>query len=352
MLSIRYPAPLLAGGRIAITAPSAGVEASMQLRLELCIEGLRTQGFVVEEGECLRRQQQDTSAPAEVRAAELMHYLLRDDIGAIIPPWGGELAIELLELLDWHALAHARPKWLLGYSDTSTLQVALTLRLGWATAHGPCLMDLVAGQNDSLTARAMSALATPAGGQFEQFQSARWQARRTDFAIVPDVTYSLTEPTHWRCLNRSAGNVVRFGGRLIGGCLDTLMHTAGTPYGDLRRFIADAGSDGVILYFENAEQSPVDVVRALHRLRWAGWLDGVAGLVVGRSAAPDSQDKLGGTRLRYADALKRMLAGLPCPVLIDVDIGHLPPQLVLINGAKAQVSWSESGGGRVVQALT
>lgn len=351
MPSIRYPAPLLAGGRIAITAPSSGVEASMQLRLELCIEGLRTRGFVVEEGQCLRRQQQDASAPAEVRAAELMHYLLRDDIDAIIPPWGGELAIELLDRLDWHALARARPKWLLGYSDTSTLQVALTLRLGWATAHGPCLMDLVDGQDDHLTAHAMSALATPAGGQFEQFQSARWQAQRTDFAIVPDVTYSLTEPTHWRCLNRSADDVVLFGGRLIGGCLDTLMHTAGTPYGDLRRFIADAGSDGAILYVENAKQSPVDVVRALHRLRWAGWLDGVAGLVVGRSAAPDSHDQLGGTRLRYADALQRMLASLPCPVLADADIGHLPPQLLLINGARAQVSWSGSGGGRVVQTL-
>jgi muramoyltetrapeptide carboxypeptidase len=351
MPSIRYPAPLRPRDRIAVTAPSAGVEASMHLRLELCIDGLRTQGFVVEEGQCLRQQQQDASAPADARAAELMHYLLRDDIAAIIPPWGGELAIELLDRLDWRALAGARPKWLLGYSDTSTLQVALTLRLGWATAHGPCLMDLVTGQPDALTARTLGALATAAGGRFEQTQSSHWQSSWTDFAIVPDVTYSLTEPTRWRCLNRSADTAVDFTGRLIGGCLDTLTHTAGTPHGDVRRFIADAGAEGTILFFENAELSPVAVVRALHGLRWAGWLDGLAGLLVGRSAAPDSHDKLGSTRLRYADALQHMLGALACPVLVDVDIGHLPPQLVLINGAQARVCWSESGGGRIAQTL-
>ena len=348
MPSIRYPAPLLAGARVAVTAPSAGVGASMHPRLELCIDHLRAQGFVVEEGRCLRHQQQDASAPAEVRAAELMQFLLRDDIAAIIPPWGGELAIELLDRLDWAALQHARPKWLLGYSDTSTLLLALTLRLGWATAHGPCLMDLVAGQNDALTRGAMAALAGVPGGAFEQRQSSHWQSRWTDFALVPDVAYQLTEPTQWHCLNRTASASVEFSGRLVGGCLDTLMHTAGTRHGDVRGFIAAAGSDGTVLYLENDEQTPAGVVRALHRLRWAGWLDGLAGLLIGRSAAPDTSLP---TQLRYAEALQGTLGDLPCPVLVDVDIGHRPPQLLLLNGALAQVRWSEAGGGSVRQSL-
>lgn len=347
-MHIVYPAPLRAGMRIAVTAPSSGVEPPFHARLDLVLGHLRRQGFVVEEGRCLRAEIRSASASADERAAELMHFALRDDIDAIIPPWGGELAIELLDRLDWAALQSARPKWLLGYSDTSTLLLPITLRLGWATAHGPCLMDLAPRQSDALTRGTMERLAQTEGSSFEQQQSAFWQLKWTDFALVPDCTYALTEPTRWRALNRAADEMVVFSGRLIGGCIDTLVHTAGTPHGDVRSFIARARRDGTIVYFENAEQSPTELVRALHRLRWAGWLDGLAGVLVGRSAAPDST---GGHALRYADALQSMLGKLPCPVLADVDIGHCAPQLVLINGALANVRFSAKAGGRVVQQL-
>jgi muramoyltetrapeptide carboxypeptidase len=42
--------------------------------------------------------------------------------------------------------------------------------------------------------------------------------------------------------------------------------------------------------------------------------------------------------LRRADALRRSLAHLRCPALVDVDIGHKPPQLTLINAVPAGVA--------------
>jgi muramoyltetrapeptide carboxypeptidase LdcA involved in peptidoglycan recycling len=64
---------------------------------------------------------------------------------------------------------------------------------------------------------------------------------------------------------------------------------------------------------------------------WGGEL---AGILIGRSAGPDARtpDDLG-----YEDALTSALAELPCPVLVDVDIGHRPPQWLLVNGALATV---------------
>ena len=343
-----FPKPLHQGDLIAITAPSSGVEPALHARLDLVIGHLVAQGWRVEEGHCLRSQSQSASAPAHERAAELMQFLLRDDVAAIIPPWGGELAIELLDRLDWQALRSARPKWILGYSDTSTLLLPITLHLGWATAHGPCLMDLAPGQRDSLTGATMAALATPHGSSFKQNQSSHWQSQWTDFALVPETTYQLTERTAWRCVNRDVDAVVHFEGRLIGGCIDTLTHIANTAHGDVRSFIQSAGSDGVVLYVENAEMSPTALVRALQVLRWAGWLCGVRGVLVGRSAAKDST---GPGEIRYAEALHHCLAELSCPVLVDVDIGHRPPQLVLINGALSSVRWSASDGGQVSQVL-
>ena len=59
----------------------------------------------------------------------------------MVPPWGGELAIDLLDQLDWDRLAAAEPTWLVGWSDLTTVMLPLTLRLGWATLHGWNLMD-------------------------------------------------------------------------------------------------------------------------------------------------------------------------------------------------------------------
>ncbi len=350
---IRYPRPLAAGSRIVVTAPSSGVEAPLHARLELCLAHLRAQGFVVEEGRCLRAQQQGASAPLAQRDAELEHTLMRDDVDAVVPHWGGELAMELLDRIDWGALARTQPKWVLGYSDTSTWMLPLTLRLGWATAHGPCLMDLVPGQDDPLTQQALKALQLPSGGPvLRQRQSRAWQKTWTDFATAPGSTYALTEPTRWRSLHGRTREA--FDGRLIGGCLDTLMHTAGTVHGDVAAFITRHRTEGVILYLENAEQSPAGLVRALHRLRWAGWLDGLSGLLLGRSPAADTT---GAHALRMEHALQQTLGTLPCPVLLDVDIGHVPPQMVLVNGAHAQVRWTQDvpgpggdwGGGEIVQ---
>lgn len=345
-MSIRYPKPLSPGDVIVVTAPSSGVEPALHRRLDLVLDHLRAQGFVVEEGVCLREEIRSASASAGARAAELMHTLMRDEVTAIIPPWGGELAIELLDRLDFDALGAAPPKWILGYSDTSTWMLPITLRLNWATAHGPGLMDLVAGQDDPLSVGVMKALATPAGGVIEQRQSTAWQSKWTDFALVPEVTFALTEPTAWRCLNRPGP--VGFSGRLIGGCIDTLMHIAGTHHGDVAGFIARHRADSVILFLENSGLSPTDLVRALHRLRWSGWFEGLSGLLIGRSAGPDNNKP---AQLRYAEALDQCLASLPCPVLVDVDVGHVPPQMVLINGAQAAVAWSAADGGRVRQRL-
>ena len=68
--------------------------------------------------------------------------------------------------------------------------------------------------------------------------------------------------------------------------------------------------------------------------------------MIGRSAAPDSTLL---SELRYEEALVSTLGALTCPVLVDMDIGHRPPQLVLINGALAQVSLPAGGGGQVRQ---
>ncbi len=341
-MRIRFPPPLRPGDTIAVTAPSAGVAPPLHARLDLVIGHLRARGYDVTEGSCLRANERHVSAPREERAAEFQELMLRDDVAAVFPPWGGEILVEILPVLDWDAISAARPTWLLGFSDLSTYGLAQLMRAGTASAHGLNLMDLAPGQDDRLSAAVLPTLALPAGTTFTQHSSEKWQLTWKDFKEFPDATFDMTEPTRWRVLG--AERPVQFGGRLAGGCLDTIGRMTGSPYGDLPAFTREHHDDGVILFFENCELLPPETARTLWGMRLAGWFDGLAGVLIGRSAAEE------GEAYSYVDALASALGDLPCPVVYDADIGHRPPQMTLIQGACAVVRYAD-GAGSVEQTL-
>lgn len=341
---IHFPKPLKPGDLIAVTAPSSGVPSPLQARLDLVLSYVRAKGYRIIEGQCLRHEHKDASAPKADRARELVEFLKNPEVAAIIPPWGGKLATEVLDLISFTALREVTPKWVLGYSDISTLLVPLTLVSGWATAHGTNLMEMAPTQTDPLTTSVLSILAADLQTPVVQHSSRRYQKQYIDFALQPDAPLNLTETTCWRRLNY-APDPVSFSGRLIGGCLDTIALLAGTAYGDVPSFIRQSGDRGTILYLENVELAPVALVRTLLFLKRHHWFEGLSGLLIGRSAGPSPQDS---KSLSYQEALQAGLGDVPYPVLIDVDIGHQPPQFTLINGALAEVTF-EDGTGKIAQ---
>lgn len=86
-----------------------------------------------------------------------------------MPPWGGDLAIELLELIDFEKLKAVEPKWFSGFSDLTTLHFPLTILSGWATAHGPNLMELGARVLDETTGRIWTVLESERGSTVTQW---------------------------------------------------------------------------------------------------------------------------------------------------------------------------------------
>lgn len=124
----------------------------------------------------------------------------------------------------------------------------------------------------------------------------------------------------------------------MGGCLDSISRLAGSPFGAVSDFARSRKDDGVILFLENAELQPFEMARALHGLRLAGWFDHVAGVLIGRNAAASTTDP---SDFTTRDALEAAMTGISVPVIVDVDIGHVGPQLTLVQGAMAQVSWAE-----------
>lgn len=104
---------------------------------------------------------------------------------------------------------------------------------------------------------------------------------------------------------------------------------AGTPYGDVPGFAREHGP--LLVYVEAAEGSAFDTCRALHHLRLAGWFDQAVAVLVGRTQAPDSDG------FTQRDAVTDALSPLDVPIVVDLEIGHVPPHLPLVNGATATV---------------
>lgn len=338
-----YPAPLRPGDRIAITAPSSGVNPEYHHLLHRTRDYLEQAGYEVILGKSIWTNDKCVSLPKAERAAELQTFLLDEQVQAIIPPWGGEFLMELLPLLDWDRIRQQPPTWILGFSDISTLTFVYTLQTGYASAHGPGAVD-ISGSDDSTTAKWQEVLTALAGQQVEQRSSSHHQT-------VSDRSrpgYNLDTPTDWRILGQEdhPDASLQFSGRLIGGCMDVITPLIGTPWAPVHEFIEHYGaSGGVIWYLESCEMNAGDIYRHLWQMDQAGWFRHARGILIGR---PAGYSALGNFEL--TDALHQVFGDLEIPVVYGMDIGHIPPQLTLVNGASAVVS-VQSGQGTIVQTL-
>lgn len=337
----RWPAPLRPGDTVFVTAPSSGVPAALHARLALAWQRLREQGWQVVLGRCMRGgDHHEAAAPAAERAAEWQAALLNPAYQAVLAPWGGERAIELLPLLDFEALRDAPPKWVSGFSDLSTLYVPLSLRARWVTLHGPNLMELADAQLNPTSAGLLQALALDQPCEWTQRPSADYRSHGSgNWAEQPDASLKTDTPTQWRLLREDMPR--RAEGRLIGGCLETISRLAGTRFAPLTD-----SDEPWLLYLESSEYAPYELARSLRSLAMHGWFDPkrLAGLLIGRSAAPAPKPGA----FDGWSALDDVLRDFKGPVVLDMDIGHVPPQVTLANGAWGQLVM-EPGAERIVQ---
>jgi muramoyltetrapeptide carboxypeptidase len=339
-MEVRYPAPLVPGDVVGVTSPSEGASGSLQPRLDVAVQTVRDAGFEVVIGACMDGSGH-VSAPAADRAAELERMLLDPSVRAVVPPWGGETAIDLIPLLGWDVIAAAEPTWVVGFSDISTIITPLTLMTGWATIHGQNLLDTPYQVPEGLCGW-LDIVQLPTGGTFTQTPPGAHRRGFVDYVDHPQVShYDLDVPGSWTRIDSARGDV-DVEGRLIGGCIETLVNLAGTRYLDTGR-LAAAG-DGLVVYVEAAGDDAGTICRNLHGMRLNGFFDGAAAILVGRTYAPPI------ATLTQHEAALDALGGLGIPILADVECGHCAPYMPLVNGARCRVEHSATVS-RLTQTL-
>lgn len=332
---MKYPKLLQKGDTIGICAPSSGITGELRYtRLDNAIRNTKAMGFNVIETPSVRRNEKCVSANAQKRADEFMSLYENPDVAVILPPWGGEFLMDMLPLLDFDKISKLPAKWVCGYSDITTLTFPMTVLGDIATIHGSNFMNMGYARIHDADLRAFEVMTNTTT---EQASWENW-GKFTSWDDFTKEVYTLDEPSLWKSLQGEAE--VSFSGMMIGGCMDVLCKLIGTRFAPVEEFLIKYKEHGYIWTLESCEMSAADIYRTFWQMRECGWFKHCKGIIVGRpDGYKDSRD------FTLLDALRQGLGELNVPVIYDADIGHIPPQMQIVNGALGSV---EFVNGRVV----
>ncbi|CAM5300155.1 S66 peptidase family protein [Streptomyces coeruleorubidus] len=298
MRPLLRPPRLAPGARVAVVAPSGPVPEE---RLQAGLDVLRGWDLdpVVAPHVLGRHREFDYLAGTDAqRAADLQNAWCDPAVAAVLCARGGYGAQRMADLLDWEAMRAAGPKVFAGFSDITVLHQAFATRLGLVTLYGPAAAGVDFIKNARTQEHLRATLFEP-------------QSVRTVTALTP---------------GGSALVPGRARGVTLGGCLSLLASDLGTPH-------ALAGARGGLLLIEDVGESPYRVDRYLTQLLRTGWLDGVAGIVLGSWAACGPYEEL---RAVLADRL----GGLGVPVVEEFGFGHCEGALTIPLGIPAELDAS------------
>lgn len=295
------------GARIAMVAPASyGPETSRDLA---AVEELRRLGHRVELAPHWRSRHGYLAGTDEERAADLNELFRRDDVDLILCLRGGWGSARLLDRLDYAALA-AHPKLISGFSDITSLHLAVWRETGLVTLYGPTLRRL---------------------GVPEETFTTRWFWRLARGEAGEGAVLPRPEEEGWTPQGGALRTLVpgRAEGRLVGGCLSLVVASLGTPW--------EIETEGRILFLEDVDEEPYRVDRMLTQLRLAGKLEAAAGLVIGELVGGTPPAAFPYGSLSFDDVLEEIVVPLGVPAVYGLPVGHGRHLAALPHGARAEL---------------
>ena len=329
---MRYPKFLKQGGTVGFIAPSFGaVMEPYHTLFENTLKKFEEMGYKTVLGPNVYESSGiGKSNTPEKCGEEINDFFINNRSDIIISCGGGETMCEDLPYIDFEKIAKAEPKWYMGYSDNTNLTLPLATLCDTASIYGPCASSLGMEPWHDAIQDAFDIL-IGAKNYVENYDGWEKVDPDTDDIFAP---YNITEPFELHIFNgnRTDGNA-EFSGRLIGGCLDCLEVLCGTKFDKVAEFSERYKEDGIIWFIEACDIGPLGIRRALWQLDNAGWFKNVKGFIIGRPRLID-EDGMGMDRF---EAVTGILSKYNVPIIMDADLGHLPPMMPIISGACADV---------------
>ncbi len=340
---MRYPKFLPPGGTIGFIAPSFGCAIEpYKERFDNALKMFLRHGYDCTLGpNCYEGSGIGISNTPVKCAEELNNAMTGGKLGAGIIPdviitcGGGELMCEVVPYIDFEKIKNSEPKWYMGYSDNTNYTFLSAVLADTAAIYGPCAPAFGrepwhSSLDDALKLLTGEINEVNGYDLFELYETVE-EGEEPD-ALAP---YNVTEKVEYKYyLKGSDTKAVGLEGRLLGGCLDILTLLTGTKYDKVAEFNERYKDDGVIWFLESCDLDMLSMRRAYWQLREAGWFDNAKGFLIGRPRRY-GEEAFG---VDQYSAVTDILGDLGVPIIMDLDIGHIPPMMPIICGSKAKVT--------------
>lgn len=285
---LSVPPFLSEGDKVALVSPS--FHTPME-NVEGAADVLRRWGFEPVIGKNADKEYRGSYAgTVKERAQDLFDALEDPKVKAIICNRGGYGTIGLVNLIP-EALLKENPKWLVGFSDITTL-LGMEMRAGVMSIHGTMGKYLKESGGTDISSTLLNDILT---GTIPEY-------------VIPGHKY-----------NREGTAI----GTLVGGNLATFTPLLGTS--------ADATAGGdLILFMEEVEENMSHIDRLLNTLKFNGVLERCKGIILGEFTDCDAN-------LDYEsveELLYSYIKDYDIPLCCGFPAGHGDVNLPLIMGAK------------------
>lgn len=291
-----FPPKLRKGDTIGIISPASPM---IRERLEKGIAYLKGKGFSVLLGKHVYDQRGYLAGTDEERLEDLHDMFQNPDVKAIISSRGGYGTPRLLPFLDYE-LIRENPKILVGYSDLTSLQLAIYSQTGLVTYSGPMVAVEMGKGIDPFTE--------------ENFWPHLLSGR--SYSEYPAVSDSPLTRLH-------SGKAT---GTLIGGCLSMINPIIGTPYQpDFRKSI---------LILEDVGEEPYRLDRYLSQFRSARIFQQVAGIIFSQFVDCEAEDN---PSLTIDEIIKDYTHDLNIPIVKNFLYGHVDRKFTIPIGASVEL---------------
>ena len=291
MTQLVRPRALRPGDHIGVIAASS---TATEERVSQAAESLRKQGFRVTLAGNLFERERSYLAGSDLRRAEELNRLLRDDsIDAFFFSRGGYGAMRILDRIDWDALRR-NPRPVVGYSDVTAIHQAAAVEAGLVGFHGPMLdFDL----HDGLSPVREAWLWSMLGG---------------------------SAPHQWPVEPRQVLSRGRAEGILFGGCLSLTAALIGTRW--------DYWIDDGVWFWEEVGEPVYRIDRMLTHLRLSGRLARLRAVMIGELKDCGNRDD-GELDL----LIDEFFGNSGIPVVRDLPFGHHGDNLLMPIGVPVNI---------------
>jgi muramoyltetrapeptide carboxypeptidase len=272
----QVPPPLAPGDLLYVISPSGCLQTSEQFEAGLAIWQQR--GYRLHLCEGYDEHWGYLAGSDERRRQQLLSALQHPECKGVLCSRGGYGGTRLLEGWQWPDFESLATKWLIGFSDVTSLLWSLSNQ-GISGVHGPVLTTL-ASEPD-------------------------WSVQRLFDWVEKHEIAPLKGQGGLGCGGKAQG-------RLMPGNLCVATHLLGTA--------AEPDLSDVILAFEDVGEAPYRLDRMLTQWRSMGRLAQVKGVALGRFSS--SEPTKPGPTLSVAEVMSDRLGDLGIPIVADLPFGH------------------------------